>query len=77
MNKLRTAEEARAELDSKGVSVTSWAVANHFNPNLVLEILAGRRKAVRGQSHNIAVKLGIKQGELCSDPAKALERRAA
>lgn len=72
MNKLRTAKEVRAELERKGVSVTAWAVANQFNPNLVLDILAGNRKAVRGQSHDIAVKLGLKRGELCSDPANAL-----
>lgn len=75
--KLRTAEEARLELQSKGISITQWAVANKFTPNLVFEVLAGNRKAIRGQSHQIAVKLGIKEGEICADPAKALSRKAA
>lgn len=75
--KLRTADEARAELQAKGVSITQWAVANRFSPNLVFEVLGGRKKCIRGQAHEIAVKLGIKEGELCADPANALARVAA
>lgn len=70
--KLRTPQEAKAELERKGVSVAAWAMANGFNPNLVHLILTGQRKPTRGQSHNIAVKLGIKAGETCNDPANAL-----
>ncbi|ALS60688.1 DNA-binding protein [Pandoraea norimbergensis] len=78
--KLRTADEARAELQSKGISITQWAIANRFSPNLVFEVLGGRKKCVRGQAHEIAIKLGLKAGEICADPAKALasvHRRAA
>ncbi|MFT3759004.1 DNA-binding protein [Thauera sp.] len=72
--KLRTPDEARAELRSKGISITQWAVANKFSPNLVFEVLGGRKKCVRGQAHEIAVRLGIKPGEICTDPARALDR---
>lgn len=75
--KLRTADEARAELQAKGISITQWALANNFSPNLVFEVLGGRKKCVRGQTHEIAVKLGLKQGEICTDPAKALDNAAA
>ncbi|MEW5974133.1 MAG: DNA-binding protein [Pseudomonadota bacterium] len=74
---LRTPAEARAALQAKGVSITQWALANKFSPNLVFEVLAGRKKCVRGQAHEIAVKLGIKAGEICTDPAKALDQAAA
>lgn len=70
--KLRTAEEARSEFKSKGVSITQWAIANKFSPNLVFDVLAGRKNPTRGQTHNIAVKLGLKAGEIVADPAKAL-----
>ena len=70
--KLRTPEQARAELERKGVSIAAWAMANNFNPNLVHEVLAGRKKGIRGQSHNIAVKLGLKAGSICINPATAL-----
>jgi gp16 family phage-associated protein len=73
--KLRTAEDARADLQAKGISITQWAIANKFSPNLVFEVLGGRKKCVRGQAHEIAVKLGLKDGEICTDPARALERR--
>jgi gp16 family phage-associated protein len=73
---LRTPEQAREELRKSGTSVTGWALANGFSPNLVFEILAGRRKPTRGQTHNIAVALGIKAGVICTDPANALKRVA-
>ncbi|WP_405119195.1 DNA-binding protein [Pseudomonas leptonychotis] len=72
---LRTPEQARAELKAKGISITQWAIANKFSPNLVFEVLGGRKKCVRGQAHEIAIKLGIKAGQICKDPATALESR--
>lgn len=71
--KLRTAAEARAELQTKGISITQWAIANRFSPNLVFEVLGGRKKCVRGQAHEIAIKLGLKAGTICTDPARALD----
>lgn len=74
---LRTPDDVRAEFKRKGVSVSSWSIANGFSTTLVFEVLAGRKKCMRGQSHNIAVKLGLKEGEVCNDPANALEQQAA
>ena len=69
---LRTTEQARAELQRKGVSVTQWAVSNGFSPNLVFEMLSNRRKPTRGQTHNIAVALGIKESEIVTNARRAL-----
>lgn len=74
---LRTADEAREALKRQGVSISSWAIANGFSTTMVFEVLGGRKKCIRGQAHKIAVKLGLKEGEVCTDPANALERRAA
>lgn len=74
---LRTADEARAELKRKGVSISKWATTNGFTTNLVYEVLSGKRACGYGQSHQIAVALGIKAGEACTDPARALARPAA
>ena len=74
---LRTPDEVRAELKRQGVSISRWAISNGFSTNLVFEVLAGRKKCIRGQAHNIAVKLGLKEGVVCANPANALERRAA
>lgn len=77
MPTLRTPEEARAEFKRMGVSVTAWALANGFSTNLVFEVLAGRKKCIRGQAHKVAVKLGLKEGLICDDLAHAMDRRAA
>lgn len=76
---LRTPDEARAELKRKGISISQWAVANGFSVNMVFEVLGGRKQGVRGQAHKIAVKLGLKEGEVVESDhiADALSRRIA
>lgn len=64
---LRTSEQVREDFKRKGISISQWAVANGFPPNLVYDILAKRRNPTRGQTHRIAVKLGLKDGEIVSD----------
>lgn len=65
--RLLTSQEVRAEFNRKGISISQWAVANGFPPNLVYDILADRRNPTRGQTHRIAVKLGLKEGEIIPD----------
>jgi len=43
-----------------GITVAQWAKANGFEKSLVYAVLRGR-KCLRGQSHDIAVALGLKQ----------------
>lgn len=74
---LRTAAQVRAELAEKGISITQWAIANKFSPNLVFEVLGGRKKCMRGQSRTIAIKLGLIEGEIVTDVANALARPAS
>lgn len=74
---IRTPEEARAELQRKGITVSEWAAANGFNTQLVFAVLRGERQCIRGQSHRIAVLLGLKEGEICLNPATALQRCTA
>lgn len=61
---LKTAEQAREEFDRKGVAVAEWARQNGFSRNLVYGVLSGSKKCFRGQSHKIAVLLGMKHGEI-------------
>lgn len=77
MPTLRTPDEIRVDFKRQGVSITAWALANGFSTNMVFEVLAGRKKCVRGQAHKIAVMLGLKDGSICDNPANAMERRAA
>lgn len=60
--RVRTLKEARAAFHRSGKSVVAWARENGFSVALTYMVLSGKRKALRGQSHCIAVKLGIKDG---------------
>jgi len=66
----RTPEEARAWLEYLGITIAQWSRDNGFSQALVHEVLSGRRPCKRGQSHNIAVTLGIKAGIPTTRPAR-------
>jgi gp16 family phage-associated protein len=57
---LRTFAQARREFHSQGVSIVKWAELNGFDLHLVYAVLRGNRKCLRGESHAIAVALGVK-----------------
>ena len=57
---LLTEEEARALFKAKGINVAEWARERGFSIELTRMVLAGKRKCMRGQSHQIAVALGMK-----------------
>lgn len=60
--------QARERLDQRGISLAEFSRINDLNPNLVSDLLAGRKKGLRGESHRAAVLLGIKQGFLPKSP---------
>lgn len=57
---MKTKEEAAQWFADRGITISEWALARKFNPSLVYQVLAGTRKAVRGDSFKIAVALGMK-----------------
>jgi len=63
---LKSATEKLAEFKSRGLSVRRWALENGFSPALTYRVLAGGNPQ-RGESHNIAVALGIKPGHFGDD----------
>ena len=64
---IRTAQEALDEFRSRGISVAAWSRHNGFNPTLVYQVLHARSIPARGQSHRIAVALGLKYGLMEQD----------
>ncbi len=76
-DELVTPEEAYQRFRDNGVSVAAWAVRNGFNPAIVYAVLRGGRKCIRGQSHDIAVSLGIKprRGEYMA--SRSLDNRGS
>ena len=63
----KTRAQVREEFASRGWSISTWARDNSYSPNMVIAILADnqanpRIKCLRGDAHNIAVALGLKEG---------------
>lgn len=56
------ANEVRNMFNESGLSVSEWARLRGFSSGLVYQVLDGKRKCMRGQSHQIAVALGLKPG---------------
>jgi gp16 family phage-associated protein len=59
---LKTVDDVRHDFEKAGLSIARWAVAHGFNPALVYAVLNGKRRAIRGETHTIAVALGLKRG---------------
>lgn len=55
-------EEVKAEFAMRGLSISAWARNHGYSAQLVYQVLDGRKRCLRGQSHEIAVRLGMKQG---------------
>ena len=57
-----TPEQARADLDRRGISIAEFSRKHGLNKHLVSDLLNGRIKGRRGEAHRAAVLLGIKDG---------------
>ena len=62
--------EARDLMLHQGITLAQWARDHKFSEPLVREVMSGRKKFLRGQSHNIAVALGMKHGTPTTRPAR-------
>ncbi|WP_122901969.1 DNA-binding protein [Acinetobacter sp. B51(2017)] len=56
----KSIEQVKTEFQKKGISFADWAKENNFSTELVYRVLKMNRLPIRGESHKIAVKLGIK-----------------
>jgi gp16 family phage-associated protein len=59
---LRSGAEVRSEFSRRGLSISGWARLHGYSAQLVYGVLTGRNQGLRGQSHEIAVRLGLKHG---------------
>lgn len=60
---MKTLEQAKAEFNKRDENVAQWARKNGFDPEHVRAVLYGRAKGKWGESHKIAIKLGLKNNE--------------
>lgn len=61
-------EEVLRRFRANGTSLSRWAVERGFSPALVYAVLKKGRKCLRGQSHEIAVALKLKEPPDCPVP---------
>lgn len=54
-------EAIRKQFYEHGVTVADWAREHGFDAQLVYSVLNGRSRAQRGESHRIALALGLKK----------------
>ena len=59
---MKTHQQVKAEFSYRGVSIAEWARENGYKLQSVYDVINGKRRATRGISHDIAVKLGLKAG---------------
>jgi gp16 family phage-associated protein len=64
---VKTVQEVAEDFRKRGVAIADWSRENNFNPALVYQVLKGKHIPIRGQSHKIAVKLGLKVGIIDSN----------
>lgn len=62
----RSPEQVAAEFERRGESVAAWAREHGFPRSLVYQVVRGELRCHRGQSHKIAVLLGMKDGVIVS-----------
>jgi gp16 family phage-associated protein len=65
-----TKDQIKERFSREGKSFAEFARENNFKLSLVYSVLDGRGKGLRGQSHNIAVALGIKGGSRNDGPKR-------
>ncbi|MCX8581427.1 DNA-binding protein [Gilliamella sp. B3482] len=61
MSKVLTSQQVKQQFQQRGKTIKSWAIENGYHPVVVYNVLNGLSRAHRGKTHDIAVKLGLKQ----------------
>lgn len=62
MSQLKTREQVKEEFYRKGITVKGWAEKHGFKQHQVVDVLRKPGPCRYGNSHKIAVLLGIKDG---------------
>ncbi len=65
----RNPNEVKAWLERHGVTIHEWAHSHGFAPGVVYALLRGRSRGLRGESHQVAVALGMKLAPAPFEPS--------
>ena len=66
----KTFEQVKKEFFNTGTSIADWSRENNFSPGLVYWVITNKRLPKRGESHKIAVKLGLIDQKQSTDVKK-------
>ena len=58
---VKSIQQVRDDFINSGTTISAWARDNNFSPDLVYRIFKNNKVPQRGESHKIALKLGIKK----------------
>jgi gp16 family phage-associated protein len=64
---MKSGSEVREEFRRKGQTIAGWAKKNGFRPQTVRRVIDEESRCYYGKAHQIAVLLGMKDGEILSD----------
>lgn len=64
---MKTGTQVIEEMRNRGETISAWAKSNGFTVWQVMNVIHGRAKGHWGTSHNVAVKLGMKDGVIVND----------
>jgi len=59
---LKTRAEVQQDFQQRGASIRAWAIQHKRDPLIAAGVISGRLKGMRGEAHNVAVLLGLKEG---------------
>lgn len=59
---MKTREQALSDIRATGETVAGWARRNGFSQSAVRAVIYGASKGIWGESHLVAVRLGMKEG---------------
>lgn len=64
---MKTIQQVKDEFRRRGVTVAAWSRKNGFSRREVDRVLSGETKSLYGKGHAVAVKLGLKDGEIIEE----------
>lgn len=74
---IKTADQVMQELRQRGITLSEKARQLGVKRTTVVDVLHGRAKGHYGEAHVVAVRLGIKDGEVIEQTPAAAPRRTS
>ncbi|MBI0095229.1 MULTISPECIES: DNA-binding protein [Gilliamella] len=60
----KTIEQIKKEFLFSGMTISQWSKVHGYPYHSVQQVLSGKSNCSRGKTHEIAVLLGLKEGEI-------------